>query len=93
MSSNIGICSQHAVDRAMYLASVVERAIIVCSLDAQVTGQPAYVMAHPERDLEVVGSIPMIFAIKSPCKVSVNPTFIAFIVCWIAYDTFISCGF
>ena len=42
MSSNIGISSRHAVDRAMYSASVVERAISVCSLDAQVTGQPAY---------------------------------------------------
>ena len=44
----------------MYSASVVERAVGVCSLDAQVTGQPAYVMAHPERDLDVVGSAPAI---------------------------------
>ena len=60
MSSNIGISSRHAVDRAMYSASVVERAVSVCSLDAQVTGQPAYVMAHPEHDLDVVGSVPAI---------------------------------
>ena len=44
----------------MYSASVVERAISACSLDAQVTGHPAYVMAHPERDLDVVGSVPAI---------------------------------
>ena len=44
----------------MYSASVVERAIIVCSLDAQVTRQPAYVIAHPECDLDVVGSVPAI---------------------------------
>ena len=44
----------------MYSASIVERAISICNLDAQVTGQPAYVMAHPERDFDVVGSIPAI---------------------------------
>ena len=60
MSSNIGISSQHAVDRAMYSASIVERAISICNLDAQVTGQCAYVMAHPEHDFDVVGSIPAI---------------------------------
>ena len=41
----------------MYSGSVVERAVSVCSLDAQVTGQPAYVMAHPEHHLDVVGSV------------------------------------
>ena len=44
----------------MYSASVVERAISVCNLDAPVTGQPAYVMAHPEHDFDVVGSLPAI---------------------------------
>ena len=68
MSSNIGISSQHAVARAMYSDSVVERADSVCSLDAQVTGQPAYVMAHPERDLEVVGSVPAILRSNPPAK-------------------------
>ena len=68
MSTNIGISSQHEVDRAMYLASMVERAISVCSLDAQVTGQPAYVMAHPECDFEVVGSVPTILQSNPPAK-------------------------
>ena len=44
----------------MYLPSIVKRAVSVCNLDAQVTGQPAYVMAHPEHDFDVVGSIPAI---------------------------------
>ena len=44
----------------MYSASVVERVVSVCSLDAQVTGHPVYVMAHPEHDLDVVGSVPAI---------------------------------
>ena len=68
MSSNIGISSRHAVDRAMYSASVVEKAVSVCSLDAQVTGQPAYVIAHPERDLDVVGSVPAILRSNPPAK-------------------------
>ena len=68
MSSNIAISSRHAVDRAMYSASVVERAVSVCSLDAQVTGHPAYVMAHPERDLDVVGSVPAILQSNPPVK-------------------------
>ena len=50
------------------MASVVERAISVCSLDAQMTGQPAYVMTHPERDLEVVGSVPTILRSNPPAK-------------------------
>ena len=45
----------------MYSASVVERAVSVCSLDAQVARHSAYVMAHPERHLDVVGSVPAIF--------------------------------
>ena len=52
----------------MYSASVVERAVSVCSLDAQVTGHPAYVMAHPKRDLDVVGSVPAILRSNPPAK-------------------------
>ena len=44
----------------MYSASVVERAVNICNLDAQVTGQPAYVMAHPEHGFDIVGSMPAI---------------------------------
>ena len=68
MSSNIEISSRHAVDRAMCSASVAERAVSVCSLDAQVTGQPAYVMAHPEHDLDFVGSVPAILQSNPPAK-------------------------
>ena len=75
----------------MYSASIVERAVSICNLDAQVTGQPAYVMAHPERDFDVVGSC--YFAIESSCEVGINPTFVTFIVVWIGNNTFISCGF
>ena len=52
----------------MYSASVVERAVSVCSLGAQVTGHPAYVMAHSERDLDVVGSVPAILRSNHPAK-------------------------
>ena len=38
------ITSQRAVDRAIYLASVVNRAMIGCSLDDQQIGQLAKVM-------------------------------------------------
>ena len=68
MSSNIGISSRHAVDRAMYLASIVERAISICNLDSQVTGPPAYVMAHPECNFKVVGSVPAMLQSNPPAK-------------------------
>ena len=68
MSSSIGISSQHAVDRAMYLASLVESAVNVCNLDAEVTEQPTYVMAHPDRDFDVVGSMPAILRSNPPAK-------------------------
>ena len=60
--------SRHAVDRAIYSASVVDRAVNGCSLDPQVTGHPAYVIAHPERDLDVVGSVPVMLQSKPPAK-------------------------
>ena len=52
----------------MYSASVVDRAVSVCSFDAQVTGHPAYVMVHPECDLDVVGSVPAMLRSKPPAK-------------------------
>ena len=52
----------------MHSASVVKRAVSVCSLDAQVTGHPVFVMAHPERDLDVVGSVPAILRSNPPAK-------------------------
>ena len=68
MSSSIGISSLHTVDSAMYLASVVESAVNICNLDAQVTGHPAYVMAHPEHDFDVIGSMPAILRSNPPPK-------------------------
>ena len=52
----------------MYLASIVESVVNVCNLDAQVTGQLVYVMAHPECDFEVVGSMPAILWSNPPVK-------------------------
>ena len=40
----------------MYSASVVDRAVIVCILDAQVIGAPAKRTIHPDLDLAVMGS-------------------------------------
>ena len=68
VSSSIGISSQHAVDRATYSASIVESAVNVCNLDAQVTGQPTYVMVHPEHDFDVIGSMPAILQSNPPVK-------------------------
>ena len=68
VSSNIGISSQHAADRVIYSASIVERAVSICNLDAQGTGQPAYVMAHPEHNFEVIGSVPAILWSNPPAK-------------------------
>ena len=41
--------SLRLVERAMYLPSVVDEAVIVCILDAQVMGAPAKRMTQPER--------------------------------------------
>ena len=40
----------------MYSASVVDNAVMVCILDAQVMGAPAKQTIQPEQDLEVIGS-------------------------------------
>ena len=48
----------HSADeRAVYSAIVVDVAMWVCNLDAQMMGQSAYVIIQPERDLAVDGSI------------------------------------
>ena len=47
---------QRLVESAMYSASVVDRAIIICILDAQVIGAPAKRTIHPDLDLAVIGS-------------------------------------
>ena len=40
----------------MYLPLVLNKAVSICNLDAQVTGQPAYVITQPDQDLDVMGS-------------------------------------
>ena len=52
----------------MHSASVVESAVNICNLDAQVTGQLTYVMAHPEHDFDVVGSMSAILQSNPPVK-------------------------
>ena len=52
----MGITSLKLVERAMYSASVVDNAVMVCILDAQVMGTPAKQTIQPERNLDVIGS-------------------------------------
>ncbi len=44
-------------DSAMYSASVVDKAISVCILEAQCMGHPAYLITYPILDLAVQGSV------------------------------------
>ena len=44
MRSMIGMTAHNASEQLMYSASVVERAVSVCNLLAQVIGQPMYFM-------------------------------------------------
>ena len=52
-----GMTSLRLVDRAIYSASVVDNAVIVCILDAHVIGTPAKRTIHPERDKAIIGSL------------------------------------
>ena len=52
----------------MYSASVVDNAVMVCILDAQVMGAPAKQTIQPERDLEVIGSMWASFWCQFPVK-------------------------
>ena len=45
------------VERAMYSASVVDSAVIVCILEAQMMGATANQTTQPELDLDVIGSL------------------------------------
>ena len=47
--------SLRLVDRAIYSALVVDNAVVVCILEAQVIGALAKRTIHPERDLDVIG--------------------------------------
>ena len=51
----MGITSLELVERAMYSASVIDIAVIVCILEAHVMGAPAKRTSQPECDLEVIG--------------------------------------
>ena len=53
----MGMTSLKLMERAMYSASVVDIAVIVCILETHVMGAPAKRMSQPERDLDVIGSI------------------------------------
>jgi hypothetical protein len=63
---NIGRISLVAVDKAIYSASVVDKAISVCSFDAHTKGQFANVIMYPVRDLAVVGSSAADCCFQSP---------------------------
>ena len=52
----IGMTSLKLVERAMYSASVVDIAVMVCILEAHVMGAPVKHTSHPDRDLDVIGS-------------------------------------
>ena len=52
-----GITSLRLVESAMYSASVVDMAVMVCIFDAHVMGTPANRTIQPDRDLAVMGSI------------------------------------
>src|SRR5687768_17412391 len=49
--------SQRAVERAMYSASVIERAMMGWSLEAQTMGQFANIIKNPVRDRHEVASL------------------------------------
>jgi hypothetical protein len=52
----IGIVFLSAVLNARYSASVVDKAISVCSCDAHIIGHPEYIITNPVRDLLDTGS-------------------------------------
>ena len=71
ISDNNGRTSLIVVDRAMYSASVEERAISVCSFDAHINGQPANRITNPILDFAVVGSfIALVFFHSPSCEAS-----------------------
>ena len=51
------ITSLRLVDSAMYSASVVDMAVMVCILDAHVMVAPEKCTIQPERDLAIMGSL------------------------------------
>ena len=70
----MGITSLKLVERAMYSASVVDNAVIVCILEAHVMGAPAKCTIHPKRDLELIGSMRESFLAPISGEVGIHPT-------------------
>ena len=52
----MGMTSLKIVERAIYSASVVDIAVMVCILEANVMGAPAKCTSQTDRDLGVIGS-------------------------------------
>ena len=63
----IGITSLIACDRAIYSASVLLKAVSVCSFDARNTGQFAKHITYPVQDLTEFGSYDVAF-VQLPVK-------------------------
>ena len=55
-------------DKLTYIYSQLERATVVCNLDAQVSVHPAYNTTHLEQDLEVLGSLADVIRYQFPAK-------------------------
>ena len=51
-----GMTELKLVEMAMYSASMEDKAVIVCILDAEVMGAPAKQTIQPDLDLDVMGS-------------------------------------
>ena len=64
----IGIASCNNWDRAIYSASVVERAICVWSLLHHMMEHPEYMMYYPVQDLAMLGSLPEVWRCQLPQK-------------------------
>ena len=57
MSPIRGTTSLKLMERATYSALVVDMAVIVCILDAQVMGHPVNCITYPAEDLVGIGSL------------------------------------
>ena len=65
-----GICSWSAKESATYSASVVDKAVNVCSFDDHVIGQSAYLITQPERDFAFFGSDKVVGWFQSHAKLA-----------------------
>ena len=69
------IASLMACERDMYVVSVLDSAMVVCSFDLQVNMQSAYLMINPVQDFAVIGSISASDRIHDPEKSASAYTF------------------